>query len=321
MIGNLIGILILIFLFVGFGLLTWRSWHSRRAVLKWGGSILSVLLTILLAAVTVFAATGFYKIYTPQHPPVPNLVINGTPDQIARGEHIANVLCSQCHSTTGDTVLSGGGNFGEKSPIPIGMLVPHNLTPAGSLKSWSDGEIFNALREGVDKNGRTLIAMGGLPIRNLSDADIQAVIAYLRSQPATPSQVQLKEGDSPNFLFVVLAGAGFAPFTPPVSGQIVAPPEGPTVEYGKYIVSFQGCRDCHGPDLTGGKGGLTPVGPSLRVVKGWTQAGFMDTIRTGIDPTGHQLSDVMPWKDFRKMSDVELAAIYEYLHSLPAASQ
>jgi len=39
-------------------------------------------------------------------------------------------------------------------------------------------------------------------------------------------------------------------------------------------------------------------------------------MRTGVDPTGRQLSTLMPWKNIGKLDDVELAAMYEYLHSL-----
>jgi len=43
-----------------------------------------------------------------------------------------------------------------------------------------------------------------------------------------------------------------------------------------------------------------------------------NTIRTGINPAGHQLTDDMPWKTFKNMNDQDLGAVYTYLHSLPA---
>ena len=36
-----------------------------------------------------------------------------------------------------------------------------NLTPAGPLKDWSDGEIFRAIRNGIDRDGQVLFAMSG----------------------------------------------------------------------------------------------------------------------------------------------------------------
>ncbi len=194
--------------------------------------------------------------------------------------------------------MSGGRDIGKESPVPIGSLVSFNLTPAGPLKDWSNGEIFRAVRQGVDRNGHLLIAMSGLSMRYLSDADIQAVIAYLRSQPAIASTA--KEGDYPNLIFAIFLGANLVPAPEPVVGVLTAPDKGPTAEYGEYIISFIGCRDCHGANLAGGKpGGLTPVGPSLRVVKGWSQEQFTTTIRTGTDPAGHKLNaELMDWKAF-----------------------
>ena len=66
----------------------------------------------------------------------------------------------------------------------MGVLYATNLTPGGPLKDWTDGEIVRAIREGVGQDGRALIGMPSQAYRNLSDADVQALVAYLRSQPA-----------------------------------------------------------------------------------------------------------------------------------------
>ena len=47
------------------------------------------------------------------------------------------------------------------------------------------------------------------------------------------------------------------------------------------------------------------------------QEQFVSTMRTGIDPAGHELSKEMPWRPIGKMDDEELGAIYEYLIHLP----
>ena len=108
------------------------------------------------------------------------------------------------------------------------------------------------------------------------------------------------------------------PDAPERSGAITAPPKAATAEYGKYIISYAGCNSCHGKDFTGGTpGGLSPVGPNLTgIVPKWTREEFIKTLRTGVDPSGHQLSDLMPWKYRGRLDDEELTAVYEFLHGL-----
>jgi mono/diheme cytochrome c family protein len=160
--------------------------------------------------------------------------------------------------------------------------------------------------------------MANVRVRNLSDEDLHALIAYLRSQPPVVNETQ-DPPDQPSFLAMLMLGAGLLPEgQPPITGVITAPPKGPTVEYGQYLLNYQDCRGCHGEDLTGGtEGQLAPVGPSLRVVKGWTQEQFLATLRAGVDPGGNVLSDQMPWKALGRMDDEDLMAMYAYLTSLP----
>lgn len=220
----------------------------------------------------------------------------------------------ECHSINKELPLSGGRDFGEGLGIPIGSLVPYNLTPGGPLKDWTDGEIFRAIREGVDRNNRPLLTMQGIPYRNLSDDDIQSIIAYLRSQEPVDNSAG---GDQPSFLFAIFAGAGLVPDPGPSRAIVTAPPKAANVEYGRYVASYAGCRDCHGPNFTGGKPGLTPVGPNLvSITSTWNSDDFIRTLRTGVDPSGHMLSTVMPWKTMGKMDDTELTALLAYIQSL-----
>ena len=60
-----------------------------------------------------------------------------------------------------------------------------------------------------------------------------------------------------------------------------------------------------------------PAATNLTVVMPqWSQEDFFKAMRTGVDSTGHQILPPMPWKAIGKLDDVELAALYEYLHAL-----
>jgi mono/diheme cytochrome c family protein len=248
--------------------------------------------------------------------PAPDLKVGGTPEQIQRGQAISDGFCSACHSKTG--TLTGGLDIGKDFPVSVGSFVSSNLTPAGQLSHWSDGDIFRAIRNSIDRDGRWLMIMSYTNAGNLSDDDIRAVIAYIRSLPAEGKPTE-DPPDHLNPLGVMMLGAGMLPKGKPVSiGVVTAPHKSPTLQYGEYILSYQDCRACHGDKLTGGvPGQLGPLGPDLNLVKGWKLEEFIATMRTGVDPNGHELSKQMPWRPIGRMGDEDLHAVYEYLTHLP----
>ena len=313
MVVSVISLVVLVALVVFGAWLAQRAWGMSHAIWRWIGGLLAGLVTLILALVTIVAVIGFIKLYTPASNPAPDIQVAKNSDQIARGAKLANI-CATCHSTAGRPPLDGGTN---NYMGPLGSLYPPNLTPAGPLKDWSDGQIFRAVREGVDNTGRPLLVMPSDQFHIMSDADVQALVAYLRSQPADPHETPPV---SPNLLGAVIIGLGVFPTSqqPSITQPLVAPPDG-TAGHGQYLVGISGCRVCHGADLTGGNpAGFTAVGPNLTVlIPKWSQADFVQEMRTGIDPTGHVLSDQMPWKQFSAaFGDGELGDIYKYLHGL-----
>jgi cytochrome c553 len=278
---------------------------------------------LALVAATVVLVIGLYKMntspysYTYAIPGIPNTGPQ-TQELAARGQKLA-LLCTGCHAAAeGQFPLSGSkDNFVAGGP-PIGVLYAPNLTPGGPLKDWTDAQVARAIREGVDKDGRPLIIMPSQVFHNMSDKDVQAVITFLRSQPAVDRSVPPK---NLNLLAAFFFGTGLFPTSaqPPLTQPVNAPQAG-TPAHGKYLVDISGCRDCHGENLTGSSGGFGPAGPSIAtLVPQWSEGEFLNTIRTGVDPAGHQLNpDNMPWKVYSAMySDQELADIYQYLHTLP----
>ena len=319
MLSNILIWLVFVAVVVLLGWLTFRAWRAKNKLVKFGGGLVGSLLTLVMALVSVLLLIGMIKAYAPRSAPVPELKVAGSPEQIARGQHLANSFCASCHSTTNELPLTGGLDLGKDFPMPLGSFVSANLTPGGPLKDWSDGEIFRAIRNGVDADGNWLFVMSGARGRFLSDEDIHAVIAYLRSQPAVADVTQMPL-DQPNVLGFLLLGTGMLPAgEAPITEAIGMPAKGATAEFGKYILSYQDCVVCHGEDLSGGAPGqLAPQGPNLSVVKKWTQEQFITTLRTGVDPNGHALNNqLMPWKNIGRMDDDELAAIYVYVTSLP----
>ncbi len=313
---NILLLVIIALAAVSFAWITRRAFQARSPILKWIGVVLGGLLTLVFALTALLAAVGMFKFYSVRSAPIPDLKVEGTAAQVERGRHLASAFCVECHSTTRDFPMTGGVDLGSDLPIPMGSFYSVNLTPAGPLKDWSDGEIFRAIRHNIDKDGRALTFMTNTNVRHLADEDIAALIAFLRSQEPVEKATPLPP-DHPSLLGFILGALNIPPAPPDVEGVITAPPMAASAEYGKFMTTFLDCTACHGADLSGGTSPVTPKGPSLRVVKGWTKEQFITTLRTGVDPSGHELSPTMPWKSTGRLDDVELEALYAYLVSLP----
>lgn len=315
MAGNFLILLIVIGLTVLFGWLTRKTWGAPNPFVKWIGTILGGLLTLIVASISVLGLLGVFRFNSPPYNPFKEVKVDGTPEQIARGEHLAAALCVECHSTTDDFPMTGGVDLGRDLPINVGSYYSANLTPAGPLRDWTDGEIFRAIRDNVDKDGNRLVAMSGTNVRNISDEDILALIAFLRSLEPVENEPP-QPLDQPNFLALLIAGANLVPDRPLITEPILAPKKEATAEYGQFMMTFLDCKNCHGEDLSGGTDPFQPKGPSLRVVKHISSDGFIVVLRTGVTPLGKELNSVMPWRSIGRLDDTELSALYKYLISL-----
>jgi mono/diheme cytochrome c family protein len=125
---------------------------------------------------------------------------------LARGEYLVNAVavCGDCHTprigiTPDETrFLAGSPTFVDIMPGVDGMgLIPSkNLTPdpETGLGDWTDEEIKNAFLNGVDIDGEPLFGiMPYYVLHNMSDADADAIVAYLRSIPAVEQEIPERE--------------------------------------------------------------------------------------------------------------------------------
>lgn len=125
----------------------------------------------------------------------PGLAKDQTTGRIARGEYLATIMdCAGCHMPRGangapvfEAGLSGG-TVGFEIP-GMGIFWPPNLTSHTSgLGDWTDAEIAAAIVGGLSRAGRPLApAMPSPSYAALSPEDLDALVAWLRAQPAVPS--------------------------------------------------------------------------------------------------------------------------------------
>jgi len=295
-----------------------------KKVFKWIGIVLGSLVGLLLVAFTVLYFMGKSQLDHVYDFPPSNLTIPTDDASIAHGQHIAVTLCEGCHGAD----LSGINDWFNGGPI--GTIDSANLTTgAGGVgKTFTDEDYVRAIRHGVDPQGKPTFMPGVLSTSNLSDEDLADVIAYVKTVPPVDHTTYGKQFKP---LAMILEALGQVQFPVEVVSHevhVTAPLPGVTVEYGAYIVNTHDCRVCHGPNMNGGKFPdptskiITPNLTQGGDLSTWTQADFIKTIRTSVTPHGHNLDpNLMPWKEFRNMTDDELQAIWAYLISLPKMDQ
>jgi mono/diheme cytochrome c family protein len=189
---------------------------------------------------------------------------------------------------------------------------------------YTDADWVRAIRHGVRPDGSPLLFMPTANFYHLTDADVAAIIAYLRSLPAVDNQPPASQ-IYPLGRALMAAGQLSLPAESldHRAPRVPAPPAGRTAEYGRYLTTISTCRDCHGANLSGGpidEPGAPPA-PNLTpggALVGWSEDDFIQTIRTGLRPGGSPLLEPMPWQIAAQMTDDELGAIFRYLRSLPA---
>ncbi len=127
-----------------------------------------------------------------------------TRDQVLRGRYlVTSIGCTDCHSNGADpgsaNWLAGYHNGAANSVFTLGpnTVYTANLTPdkATGIGTWTATDIFNALRNGKDKDGKFLApVMPWTAFRNLTDADIYSIAAYLQNLRAVTNAVPANTG-------------------------------------------------------------------------------------------------------------------------------
>src|SRR5262249_1159625 len=156
------------------------------------------ILLLLVALLSGIAASGLTYLYVrkPAMAPPVAIRVDMSPERIARGKHLYERVmdCDGCHSQGdiarfGRPVIEGHGK-GYVFPAEMGMpgtVVASNITPdrETGIGAWTGGEKIRAIREGIGRDGQALFPMMPYPYyRNLSDDDVQSLVAYLNTLPA-----------------------------------------------------------------------------------------------------------------------------------------
>jgi len=113
-------------------------------------------------------------------------------DKVKKGFYLVTIAhCMECHTPFmqggGIDVANSLGKGGREFPGPWGVSKARNITSSktAGIGDWTDAEIKTAITQGKRKDGTPLKGpMGYQYYAKMTDADLDAVVAYLRTVPA-----------------------------------------------------------------------------------------------------------------------------------------
>lgn len=213
--------------------------RSRRRKWAWGGAA-----GLLGAAVGVaINALPWRASIAPVTPPAAG---SWSAEMLERGRQVAAAGdCAVCHTRADGQVNAGG----LKMDTPFGALYSTNITPdkETGIGSWSFNAFDRAMRQGISRDGHHLYpAFPYTAFRQLNEGDMQALYAYLMSQPAVKQTPPANEMRFPFNMRFLMAGwnalyLGRGEYQP-------SPEKSSEWNRGAYLVNAAGhCGACHSP--------------------------------------------------------------------------
>lgn len=241
------------------------------------------------------------------------------------------MACGNCHTPQGpDGPLAerafAGGPMGKEGGAELRAA---NITPDPDtgIGRWTDAQRVASIREGRRPDGS--IIGPPMPIglyRALSDGDVKAIVAYLRSVKPVRNEVARS-----TYPFPLPPSYG-----PPVT-VVAEVSRADPVRWGAHLAGPLGhCIRCHSaPDARGvpdmanglGAGGLRFNGPwgvsvasdiTPKGIGRYSDAELRRIITTGVRPDGTRRLPPMGVACYAKMSPGDLDALIAYLRTLPS---
>ena len=256
---------------------------------------------------------------------------------LERGTYLVQgiVACGNCHTpknADGSPVagMELAGNFTIQEPVFRAYAA--NITPDSEtgIGTWSDDEIIHAIRDGIRPDGSIIgPPMPSLFYRDISDRDVKAIVAYLRTVPAVKNEVRKSEYKMP------LPSA----WGPPV-GEVPEVAKNDAVAYANYVTNTLGhCMECHTPMTESGQLIMERMGEGGRIFSGifglelttvssnvtphelagigeWSDVEIGRAITSGVGRNGRELAHAMAFDYYENISDEDIAAIITFLRSL-----
>ena len=254
---------------------------------------------------------------------------------IERGDYLVNGLmtCGNCHTPRGpggvydlSRHLSGGPQTWDEKSFKVKGA---NITPdpETGIGKWSSAGVKKAILTGVRPNGTQIAPM--MPYgfyKVLTTADVDAIVAYLKSVPAVHNAVE-----PPLYKSALHVSTPKGAEKAMSDADMLDP-----VKRGFYLATIAHCMECHTPlendrhDFSQlGKGGQIFKGPFGVTVSrnitshtsaglgAWSDVEIERAITQGVRKDGTKLRPPMAFHSYSKMTEQDLSAVVAYLRTLP----
>jgi mono/diheme cytochrome c family protein len=267
--------------------------------------------------------------------------------------------CFWCHSPldNGDPAvpiparLGSGDVLDEKAPINAPNLTPDRATGLGG---WTDQQVARAIREGIGRDGKQVLSSHPASYYSvMTDEDVLSIVAYLRTlrpirralarsappgrehesvQPfVSPMRAGTARSATERGKYLVQLGECEGCHTParadgsPVrelafaGGRRFSIEKGVGSEVSSFDPTYPSASAVAASTATGRIVASANLTQDPSGIPYYTEATFIQTIRTGKVGGVRALSAAMPWIFFRTMTDADLRDIFAYLRSVRPA--
>jgi mono/diheme cytochrome c family protein len=226
------------------------------------------------------------------------VVADSTAAGVQRGARLVRLAgCTGCH---------GPNLLGRMLREPVSIRTS-NLRAL--IPSYSDEDFDRAIRRGLRPDASSLWVMPSNAYVYLRDADIAAILGYLRALKSDGRMTPPPQFGS--LAREKIARGELEPAADLALTQMPATDLGPHYRGGRYIAMFA-CGVCHGTELNGSLDGRAP---DLKAVKRYTRAQFFNLLRKGWSVNRRRLKTMAPLSQqrFHILMDWEIDPLYAYL--------
>jgi mono/diheme cytochrome c family protein len=274
-------------------------------LLRWTGYVFGVLSLILLLAAAFVWIVSSRKL-NGHAEAKPERLIPMEQASLEQGQHLLLTrACAECHGPD-----LRGVKFLDV-PNVVTLYAP-NLTLLA--KQATDQQLAQAIRQGIGRDGRSLLVMPSESYQAFTDADTAALIKAIRAAPAGGTETPAPKVGLLGRFGLVAGEVKTAPAIVEEYAGAQAADFGPKHAAGRYV-AVTVCSGCHGSTLSGKEIEPGTVAPDLTMAGGYDLPAFTKLMRTGVPPSDRELRMMkgVSQKAFSHFTDAEIADLYAYL--------